>query len=129
MNLLIVRKSRLATSTGGELFLNGAFFCYTQERPLVDIKGAKEPYAIPSGTYNIRLEYSPHFEMIVPHLVGVPGRTYIEIHPGNYPNQIQGCIEVGLTHDIDYVGQSRVAFQALMRKITGEKLTITIREA
>lgn len=130
MLLNLVRKSRLSTSTGGELLIDGKFFCFTQERPLESVKGAVAPYAIPSGTYKVTLDYSPHFDMIVPHINNVPGRTSIEIHPGNYPTQIKGCIEVGLTQATDYVGQSRVAFQALMRKLSGEKdITITIREA
>lgn len=130
MNLLLVRKNRYSTGTGGELLIDGAFQAFTQERPLDSVQGSVGPYAVPNGTYPIRLEYSLHFDMITPHLVNVPGRSYIEIHPGNYPTQIEGCIEVGLTQDKDYVGQSRVAFQALMRKLSGETgLSITIREA
>jgi hypothetical protein len=72
---------------------------------------------IPCGRYKMELVKSERFGMIVPRLIGVPGREYIEIHPGNKPGDTEGCTLVGLTEDPHWVGSSRVAFLGLMEFI------------
>ena len=57
---------------------------------------------------------------LTPHLKGVPGfddagpHGPIEIHPGNLPEQTEGCTLVGLTHGTDSVGLSDEAFVKLV---------------
>ena len=49
---------------------------------------------IPSGTYKVKKrkskKFGDHF-----HILDVPGRDYILIHPGNYYKQIRGCVLLG----------------------------------
>lgn len=68
---------------------------------------------IPVGVFEGHLETSPHFGFATPH-IAVPNRTYIEIHPVNYPSQLEGCIAVGSTIDGDALDNSRSAFDTLM---------------
>lgn len=74
---------------------------------------------------------SPHFtsifgrEIKVPHLQNVPGRSDIEIHMGNYPEQTKGCIILGHVRDEDSVGDSDTAFFNLMN-IVPEEFEVTV---
>lgn len=140
MNLQVVRLPAWATpnSTGGMLSLDGIFQCYTLE-PRMDRSQGK-PYAIPAGTYLVRLLESPHFtalmansermqhafghlfpdgKVITPHLVGVPGFDFVELHPGNKPEDTDGCTLVGETRGADYLGASDMAFRMLMNRLLG----------
>lgn len=69
---------------------------------------------IPEGVYIAQLELSPHFGFATPHLQ-VPGRTYIEIHPANYPTQLEGCIAVGEQIDGDALDNSDSAFSSFVK--------------
>ena len=53
---------------------------------------------VPTGFYEIKLEYSPRFNQNLWELKGVPGRSEAKIHVANYYTQIQGCIAVGDMH-------------------------------
>ena len=73
--------------------------------------------AIPPGRYPVTIYASPHFGREVPLLEDVPNRSEIEMHFGNYPTDSRGCILVGLTHEPDFVGESRKAFEKLFETI------------
>ena len=92
----------------GHMELDNQFVCYTLEHPELHI---------PEGTYPILLQESPRFEMLTPHLQNVPGRTFIEIHPGNTEKDTEGCILVGQSHDNFDVFNSKDAFIYLMSKL------------
>jgi hypothetical protein len=115
--------------------VDGVFQCYTLE-PRMD-RSLGKPYAISAGMYNVRLLESPHFDsllresaemqklfgmfggrIITPYVENVPGFDAIEIHMGNYPRCTDGCTLVGQTRIADYVGQSDLAFRALMERLT-----------
>lgn len=98
------------------MLIDGEHFCWTLE-PKKDQSEGK-PYCIPAGTYTIVLQKSHRFQMVTPHLLDVPGFTNIEIHPGNYPRDTEGCTLVGLEKNADFVGQSRDAFESLMKQIS-----------
>lgn len=117
MKLNLSRNFLTGDAHFGDLSLDGVPECKTMERTSV---------MIPPGTYSIHMEFSPHFQFITPHL-DVPGRTYIEIHPANYPSQLEGCIAVGTKIDGDALDLSRAAFDSLMEKIKDEtNLTIEV---
>lgn len=118
MNLVIQRQWLTDKSTGGELLVDGEFQCFTLE-PQKDTSRGK-PFAIPQGRYQIKLLLSARFEMVTPHVMNVPGFEAIEIHPGNYPRDTEGCTLVGKTRDTDFVGDSKIAFTELMAKILDE---------
>jgi len=91
--------------------------CYSMERIAV---------AIPTGSYAAHLEDSPHFGRLTPH-IDVPNRTYIEIHPANYPSQLEGCIAVGSTRDSDSLDNSVAAFDKLMVLLPSQ-FSVTVTE-
>jgi hypothetical protein len=114
-------------SSCGELSIDGKVLCYSLELPVKDgLPGS----AIPPGRYQIELQPSPkflssgdpwieQFASKMPHLARIPNRSLIMLHWGNRPENTDGCILVGLTHDVDEVGESRLAFESLYRIIEG----------
>lgn len=125
MNLKLNRLKYSPTSTLGELWIDGTFFCYTLERP-DNILGAESPFCIPKGTYEVTPRWSAHNKMEVLGINNVPGRTDIEVHPANWPTQLLGCIAVGDVQSADYVGDSRTTFAKLMEKTKDQQLSLEI---
>jgi hypothetical protein len=124
MELLIQRDTFTADSTTGELFIDGVFACYTLE-PRADRSQGK-PYCIPAGTYPATLVYSEKNGFVTPRLTGVLGFTDIEVHPGNFPSDTEGCTLVGESRGTDMVGSSRAAFADLMSRLDGAtEFTVT----
>ena len=73
--------------------------CRTLELPWKE--NQKRVSCIPTGEYKVvkrqSEKYKNHF-----HILDVPNRSYILIHPANYVRQLLGCIAVGWEHtDID----------------------------
>lgn len=114
MKLTLKRTTFTKASTIGELSVNGEFFCYTLERPWMDGKNTLNEAAILPGTYKVILTQSPHWKTQVPLLLNVPGRDNIEIHIGNFPQDIKGCICVGTEAGTDLVNHSKYAFNVMM---------------
>ena len=108
------------------LFIDGEFFCYTLE----DVVREQKIYgktAIPYGKYEVVITYSPRFQKNMPLLKNVPNFEGVRIHTGNTANDTEGCILVGKSKGYDFIGGSRNAFNELMERIKGQKLTIEIR--
>lgn len=122
MLLQLQRITRSSDSTIGKLFVDGEFMCFTLEPGLSSPKGP-----IPRGSYIVKLEHSPHFQRITPHLHNIPGFTFVEIHPGNTAADTHGCILVGEVHGLNAVYQSRAAFKELMTHLTARPDHITIQ--
>ncbi len=68
------------------------FKCLTLELPWKN--NQKSISCIPSGIYDV-VKYKSPSKGDVLLLKDVPGRTFIEIHAGNYTRQVEGCILVG----------------------------------
>ena len=68
---------------------------FTLERPWLG--NAEGISCIPEGEYPVALMFSPHFNREMPHLLGVPDRSDILIHWGNFVENTHGCILVGTT--------------------------------
>ncbi|RNC65802.1 DUF5675 family protein [Proteiniphilum sp. X52] len=84
--------------TVGRLFIDDKYFCDTLEDRVRDLASEEKVYgetAIPAGTYEVRVTWSPKFKRNLPLLMGVPHFTGIRIHRGNYPKDTLGCILVG----------------------------------
>lgn len=113
MQLLVLRQWFTELSTGSEVMIDGEFFCYGLEPPNRTFK----PCSIPADTYQIDILPSHRFQMLTPHVMDVPSFEGIEIHPGNYPSDTEGCLLVGHTRDDDFVGESRDAFADLMQRL------------
>ncbi len=126
MDILIKRHTFLPTSTLGDLYLDGEHFCYTLERPSADLADATEPFCIPEGQYGAIVAFFPHMGEDAVLLSGTEPRTGIFIHVGNYPKNTEGCILVGLSQSADFVGNSKDAFERLMRKVGKNSLTVKV---
>ncbi|MFG6487792.1 DUF5675 family protein [Roseateles sp. BYS78W] len=129
MQIQVFRKTLTASSTIGELHLDGQFECYTLEdcvRP-VKIKGMT---AIPAGSYEVVINFSERFQRLLPLLLNVPNFDGVRIHAGNTAADTEGCLLVGQTQSADFIGKSRAAFDALFPKLQAaaarEKIFINI---
>jgi hypothetical protein len=129
MKLLITRYIFGETFTIGKLYIDGSFFCHTLEDTCreEDYKGgAFEKVfqkvagltAIPSGTYNVVITYSPKFNKFLPLIQDVPGYSGIRIHSGNSSKDTEGCILVGEYKGLnDWISDSRKALDSLLPKM------------
>jgi hypothetical protein len=113
--ITVKRDQFTAQTTGGRLFIDGVFQCFTLE-PVTRNDDVK-PRAIPAGTYTLDIRFSPKHGRDVPHVENVPGFDEIEIHIGNFPQDTIGCCLVGQSRSTDFVGQSHGAFDALFAKL------------
>lgn len=113
MELKLIRKTFTATSTIGMLFINDQekMFCYTLE-DTVRGPGVKIPgrTAIPSGRYEVIIDFSNRFQREMPHVLNVPNFEGIRIHKGNTDKDTEGCILLGMTKSEGFIGQSKDAF-------------------
>lgn len=125
MKIVVKRLHFTDKSTISELSIDGTFECYVLEDVEREIK-IQGKTAIPKGTYKIGFRYSPHFKKIVPWLLNVPNYLFILIHWGNTALDTEGCLLVGKTRSLDFVGESKKAFQSLFAKLQDAKDEITI---
>ena len=108
MLLNLTRKPSSNGCTFGILIVDGQNPVYTLERPEVQI---------PTGTYSVEITWSPRFNRPLPLLDGVPNRTDIRIHAGNWPRDTDGCILVGLGLGQGMITQSMLALDPLITQI------------
>ena len=94
MKLTLQRKTEIGDTVLGELSINNKFFCYTLEDKIRDVK-IKHKTCISPGTYEVILNLSTRFKVILPLLLNVPNFEGIRIHPGNTKEDTSGCILVG----------------------------------
>lgn len=154
MKLMIDRAWKQPTYTISRLFVNGKRFYEAledrdrglkQSDPLSVIKAKKiiSETAIPSGTYNVRMDIvSPKYAAIpwykalcggrMPRLENVPGFEGILIHPGSTALDTSGCILCGRNTIKGRLTSSRDTFKELYGMMyaaykRGEKITIEIR--
>lgn len=142
MELELRRLERTEVSTIGELYINGIKECYIledkdrglkQTDSLESINKRKIMHltAIPSGRYRVVISFSNRFQKYLPELLEVPGYAGIRIHSGNSADSSSGCLITGQTKAKDFVGNSRLAFDSLFKKLKAvekkEKIYITIK--
>ena len=131
INLLIIRDTFTDKSTVGELFLNDEFMCDTLENPYIN--NERNISCIPEGQYSVRLRTAKesatrdYLHLLVQ---DVPNRDYILFHIGNSPKDTRGCILVGVGRKQDFVSNSTLAMDLLMKEIInlgGEKINLIIK--
>lgn len=150
LKLLLVRDDLQSAYTFGKIFVDGDYECETLEDTdrQIEINGVKiaGQTAIPRGIYNVIINRSDRFsrlaskkagkpvDVFLPLLLNVKQFTGIRIHPLNFATQSEGCIGVGQYRDAKrgYIGNSRLAFDALFNKIKaallkGETVTIEVK--
>lgn len=128
MIIEVRRHPTVKDTTIGEMWIDGKFECYTLE----DAIRKEKVYgmtAIPAGTYKVVINMSNRFKRLLPLLIDVPGFEGVRIHPGNSHLNTEGCILVGqsVRPDLQWVFNSKVAFEALFKKMQATKeINITI---
>jgi hypothetical protein len=126
MKLTLKRLHKTEHSTIGELYVDGKFECYTLEDVEREVK-IKSETAIPKGTYIIGITLSNRFKKLLPILLNVPNFEGVRIHSGNTNHDTEGCILVGTTRSNDFIGNSRLAFEKLFKKMQlAKNITLTI---
>ncbi|PKH88325.1 DUF5675 family protein [Colwellia sp. Bg11-28] len=88
----INRTSHNTSSLTGEMYINGEFMMHTLELPWNNNRSFIS--SIPPDTYEALLRYDKNDKWRL-ELKGVPNRSGIQIHIGNWPSQIEGCVLVG----------------------------------
>jgi len=114
--------------TFGRLSLPGGQRFFTVERPWLSNKPFES--CIPDGVYVMEKRRSPVVERTTDgdylegwEITHVPGRTYIMIHPGNWPTDLAGCIAPGKAYRVlngrNAVTDSQITFAQVMAALDG----------
>lgn len=140
MELLLERKWIKDKYTIGNLFVGGVFFCNILEDKVIDLNKngtfdcgefkIKGHSAIPYGTYEIDITYSPKFKRELPILLNVPHFEGIRIHRGNTPADTEGCLIPGENKEVGKVLNStkyEVELTKLLKQVKLKKEKITIK--
>lgn len=114
----LVRTTTGDEGTFGTLTVDGHTFVSGE---LPDRANAPGISSIPAGSYLCKWQFSPKFQRDVYHLQDVPGRTVVEIHPGNvmgdkalgFKSDLNGCLALGMDRGV----------------IDGQKAILNSREA
>ena len=118
VNLLIIRETFTDKSTIGNLYLDGEWLCDTLELPYRD--NQRSISCIPAGQYKVRLRTAresatrDYLHLLVE---DVPNRDFVLVHIGNKSSDSRGCILVGIGREQDFVKNSRLAMELLMKEI------------
>lgn len=137
MELTLNRIFLGSSATIGELYIDKKYIADTlEDRVRPEGEKVYGKTAIPEGSYQVVLSYSPRFKKILPEILNVPNFTGIRIHCGNSSADSSGCVLVG-TWDgkkEDWISDSKIAFNKLMyllQEATDKKepITITIKHA
>jgi len=118
INLLLIRDTFSEESTIGELFLNGERMCDTLENPYIN--NERNISCIPEGEYPVRLRLpreSATRDYIHLLVQDVPDRDWILFHRGNTAKDTSGCILVGLGSQQDFVSNSTLAMDLLIKEV------------
>ena len=116
MILQLKRKIFTDDSTIGELSIDGVFICYTLEDKVRDTK-IQNVTAIPYGKYEVIINFSNRFQQYMPLLLNVPNYAGIRIHSGNKSTHTEGCILVGSSKSLNFIGNSRATYRSLFARM------------
>ena len=110
--VLVLTRTYFPEGTQGVLEWNGTIVCYTIELPWLN--NQKRISCIPEGEYILQKRFSPKFKWHL-HLMNVPGRDLILIHPANdAKKELLGCIATVTKHTgIGKGSNSRKALEKL----------------
>lgn len=140
MRLTVLRIANKPTYTIGKLYIDGCYFSDVLEdtdRGLDDSmsvdeilkKKIKGQTAIPTGTYPVKITYSPKYKKNMPLIENVKGYSGIRIHSGNTHKDTEGCLLTGKNKEVGKVLESRKTYNALFKILseTKEHIIIDIR--
>lgn len=139
LEAVLERAWKRDTYTIGKFFINRQRFCESiedkdrglrQDMNIAEIQCIKVygETAIPTGTYTVKMTWSPKYKRMMPEVLDVPGFSGIRIHSGNTAKDSLGCILLGRNTKVGMVTDSRATckeFERLLIAAGGEcKLTI-----
>lgn len=139
MEIVLDRAYKKKTYTVGWWYVDGVQMCNTmedadrglrQDMPLAEVLDRKiyGETAIPTGTYTVKMTYSPRFRRMMPEILDVKGFSGIRIHSGTTALHTQGCIILGDNTQRAKVLRSKERcseFEKMLKKAGGTaKLTI-----
>jgi len=131
MVVLIERDLVTPEVTLGRLYIDGRYLCETLEPP--ENSNRKGLDAVPAGEYRCKVSYSPSFKRETVELLGVPNRSKILLHSGNFPKDTRGCIVVAArrTETRSIWGESKVLEKKITEKVkhSNEPVIVTITYA
>lgn len=108
--LMLVRHCVRGKSVIGNISFRGVYICDSLEN--ID-------FLIKEGVYRLEKSFSPKFKRQLYEVVGVPNRSALRIHAGNYYYDSKGCILVGIVpQDKAYINYSTVNLNRLHRIIS-----------
>lgn len=130
----LIRKYFTDKYTIGKLSADQVYVCDTLEQVVRDLHDINHDgdytdpeegkimgkTAIPYGRYQIIMSYSKKHNKLVPLLLKVPGFTGIEIHPGNVPEDTEGCI---------LPGENKIKGQVIYSRYWTTNIEMMIRKA
>lgn len=136
MKLTLKRLYKKEDYTIGKLYINDQYICdtledtdrgLTQDMTLEEIKKTKiyGETAIPYGTYNCEITYSPKFKRDLPLIKDVKGFDGIRMHNGSFPESSLGCILCGENKIKGGLINSKQTLERLM-KILDKEFVLTI---
>ena len=141
MKIVVNRIAKKPTYTIGKLYINDKYFCDTLEdtdrninnnMSIAEIisKKLRGKTAIPTGTYQLSITYSPRFKKNMPLISPVKGFDGIRIHTGNTSEDTDGCLLLGENKVKGKVINSKVTYEKFFSLISKElrnTITITIK--
>jgi hypothetical protein len=118
LKITIERLYQRNNGTMGYLFVDDVVICYSLEKPWIE--NINNISCIPKGTYQGFIRYDKNDKWRI-QLEGVPNRSGIQIHVGNWTSQINGCILVGMEADVNNfsVYSSQLAYRNLKNAFYG----------
>lgn len=115
MRIQVYRDTATPKSTGSLVSIDGTRCAFGLEPPLHRTDAG--PIAITPAVYEVWLRWSDKHKAWVPAVMGVQGRTDIEIHPLNLPTETEGCLGVAAERGADCILNSRPTFDLLLHRI------------
>lgn len=125
MQVILTRKSTSDDGTFGILNVDNRFACMTLELP--DKYNQRNISCIPAGKYSIVPHQSPRFGKVYK-VLNVPNRGDILFHAGNFLEDTEGCILLGLFRKELMISQSRKAFEYFYKTMNWQPAILIIKE-
>lgn len=145
MEIMVNRRTKTDNSTISDLSTDNGYKCVVLEdkdRGLIDAMTVEQitekkilgKTAIPSGKYEIIVNFSNRFQRLMPLLLNVKGFQGIRVHSGNVATDTEGCLIVGKNEANipDEILNSREVFNELFpliqQGVNSGKVFITISD-
>lgn len=112
MELLLQRKAADGEALPGDFFVNGKLYAFSLERTSKAIAPGRYRVLFTVSDRARRKElWSPDAKCRLPLIDGVPGRSGLRFHAGNFFEELEGCIALGRRRAGAQLMQSRAVIE------------------